>query len=130
MSANAHAIVTAGSQEKLDKARELGAIAAINYREEDFVEQVLQATHNHGADVILDCVGGSFFEKNIRSAAQDARWILYGLLGGDEIQGHVLSQLLRKRIRLVFLLLSYSFLFLLPLPHFFFSTIVLLISCL
>lgn len=50
-----------------------------------------------GADVILDCVGGSFWEKNICSLAMDGRWVLYGMLGGKTADGDLLGKLLRKR---------------------------------
>ncbi|XP_078005335.1 quinone oxidoreductase PIG3 isoform X3 [Phascolarctos cinereus] len=50
-----------------------------------------------GANVILDCVGGSYWEKNVACLALDGRWVLYGLLGGAEVHGELLSKLLTKR---------------------------------
>jgi len=50
-----------------------------------------------GVDVILDCVGGSFWEKNICSLAMDGRWVLYGALGGKTADGDLFGKLLRKR---------------------------------
>lgn len=50
-----------------------------------------------GADVILDCIGGSFWEKNIRSLAMDGRWVLYGTLGGKTADGDLFGKLLGKR---------------------------------
>ncbi|RXN29327.1 quinone oxidoreductase PIG3 [Labeo rohita] len=90
-------VVTAGSPEKLKFAEQMGAAAGINYKEEDFSEKVLQFTEGKGADVILDCVGGSFWEKNICSLAIDGRWVLYGMLGGKTADGDLLGKLLRKR---------------------------------
>ena len=54
-----------------------------------------------GADVIFDCVGSSFWEQNIRSLALDGRWVLYGLLGGGNVSGNLLRDLLKKRGSLI-----------------------------
>jgi len=51
--------------------------------------------------VILDCIGSSFWEQNIKSIAVDGRWILYGLLGGGSVSGDLLRDLLRKRASLI-----------------------------
>ena len=51
--------------------------------------------------MILDCVGSSFWEQNIKSLAVDGRWVLYGLLGGGEISGNLLGGLLKKRGSLI-----------------------------
>ena len=69
--------VTAGSQEKLDVARDLGAEVLINYREEDFVERIREATGGRGADVILDVVGAKYLAaergraRHLRPAGRD-----------------------------------------------------------
>jgi putative PIG3 family NAD(P)H quinone oxidoreductase len=65
----AQVIATAGSQEKCQACRKLGASHAINYRTADFAEEVLRLTEGRGADVILDMVGGTYVEKNLRCAA-------------------------------------------------------------
>ena len=54
-----------------------------------------------GANVILDCVGSSFWEQNIKSIAVDGRWILYGLLGGNNVSGNLLGPVLKKRVSLI-----------------------------
>nr|XP_033793702.1 quinone oxidoreductase PIG3 isoform X2 [Geotrypetes seraphini] len=95
--AGAVPIVTAGTQEKLHMARNLGAAAGFNYKKEDFSEKVLEFTHNAGVDVILDCIGGSYWEKNLSCLRTDGRWIVYGLLGAGEIKGDLLTTLLAKR---------------------------------
>jgi putative PIG3 family NAD(P)H quinone oxidoreductase len=77
----AHVIATAGSAEKCAVCRKLGADAAINYREEDFVAGVQKATGGHGADVILDMVGGSYAKRNLQALAMDGR--IVHLSGGD-----------------------------------------------
>ncbi|XP_069461968.1 quinone oxidoreductase PIG3 isoform X3 [Ambystoma mexicanum] len=95
--AGAIPIVTVGVKEKLQMTAKLGAAAGFNYKEEDFSEKVLEFTNGTGADIILDCIGGSNWEKNVKCLNTDGRWILYGLLSTGEIQGDLLSKMLRKR---------------------------------
>ncbi|XP_028293706.1 quinone oxidoreductase PIG3 [Gouania willdenowi] len=90
-------IVTAGSAEKLKLAEKLGAAAGFNYREQSFVQGVHDFTQGRGADVILDCIGGSSWEQNVSSLAVDGRWVLYGALGGKMVEGELLGKLLSKR---------------------------------
>ncbi|MBU3705303.1 MAG: NAD(P)H-quinone oxidoreductase [Mycobacterium sp.] len=78
----ARVAVTAGSEAKLDLCRELGADITINYRDEDFVEQVRQATAGAGADVILDIMGASYLQRNLSALAADGRLVIIGLQGG------------------------------------------------
>jgi NADPH2:quinone reductase len=66
-------ITTAGSAEKCDAARKLGADLAINYKSEDFVAATKAATAGKGADVILDIVGGDYIERNYAAAAVEGR---------------------------------------------------------
>src|SRR4051794_14213945 len=61
----AFVVATAGSDEKCDAIRHLGADVAINYKGTDFVEALLEGTRNHGADVIVDMVGGAYLARNI-----------------------------------------------------------------
>ncbi|KAG9336231.1 hypothetical protein JZ751_002578 [Albula glossodonta] len=99
--AGAIPIATAGTPGKLKKAEELGAAAGFNYKQEDFCEGILQFTEGRGADVVLDCVGGANWEKNVRSLATDGRWVLYGALGGCPVNGDLLGKLLAKRGQLL-----------------------------
>jgi NADPH2:quinone reductase len=69
----AKVIVTAGSKEKCKACLALGADRAINYKTEDFVAAVKEATGGHGCDLILDMVGGDYVDKNIKAAAEDGR---------------------------------------------------------
>ncbi|MEU7340355.1 NAD(P)H-quinone oxidoreductase [Streptomyces sp. NPDC007074] len=86
----ARVVTTVGSPEKACKARELGADATINYREQDFAE--------HGPyDVILDVVGGQYLERNIKSLAADGRLVIIGLQNGLEGQLN-LGDLVFKRL--------------------------------
>ncbi|SEL00824.1 Zinc-binding dehydrogenase [Carnobacterium iners] len=96
----AHVIATAGSKEKVAVCKELGASETINYKKEDFSKKVLDYTHQEGVDLILDFVGASYWEKNIKSLKKDSRWILIGTLGGTIVEEMNLSELLIKRITL------------------------------
>ncbi len=77
----ANVVATAGSAAKCDVCVKLGAASAINYRDADFVAGVKAATANHGADVILDMVGGNYAKRNVEALAIDGR--LVHLSGGD-----------------------------------------------
>ena len=69
----ARVIATAGSQEKCEACRRLGADTAINYKSQDFVAATKAATGGKGADVILDMVGGDYIERNYEAAAVEGR---------------------------------------------------------
>ena len=53
-----------------------------------------------GVNIVLDCVGASYWEKNVDVLATDGTWVLYGLMGGANVEGNLLARLLRKRISL------------------------------
>jgi putative PIG3 family NAD(P)H quinone oxidoreductase len=74
--------VTAGSAAKLARCAELGATILINYREQDFVEEVLRATGRRGADVILDNMGAAYLPRNVAALATAGRLVVIGLQGG------------------------------------------------
>lgn len=80
-------IATAGSPEKLDLARSLGADVLIDYTEEDWPEKVVEATDGEGADVILEMVGAGFPEKNLQCLATFGRMVVFGAASGD--RGHL-----------------------------------------
>lgn len=89
--------VTVGTREKADRCLKLGADVAINYREEIFEEAVREATGGRGVDVILDIVGGSYLEKNLKSLAPEGRLVIIGAMGG--LQGEVnVGLMLGKRL--------------------------------
>ena len=73
---------TAGTEAKCAACRRLGAAAAINYRETDFVQAVHRETNNSGVDVVLDIMGGDYFPRNLECLAMDGRLVQIGLLGG------------------------------------------------
>lgn len=89
-------ITTAGSDEKCRACEQLGADPAINYRERDFVDSVQQATEGHGADVILDMVGGDYVDRNIRAAAKDGRIVNIAFLAGSKVEVNMLPVMLKR----------------------------------
>lgn len=90
---------TAGTEEKCRACETLGAEKGINYRTEDFVEIVRQATAGKGVDVILDMVGGDYIPREIDALADDGRIVMIAFLGGA--RGTVdLGQVLRRRLTL------------------------------
>jgi putative PIG3 family NAD(P)H quinone oxidoreductase len=105
--AGATVAVTAGTREKLDACRELGADILINYRDEDFVQALRNATDGHGADVILDIMGASYLARNVDALASDGRLTIIGMQGGAKAElnlgvlmakrGSVMSTTLRAR---------------------------------
>jgi len=96
----AHVAVTAGSAEKLEVCRELGAEILVNYREEDFVARVRTASDGHGADVILDNIGAKYLERNIDLLAVNGRLVVIGLQGGRSAEIN-LGAMLAKRCALI-----------------------------
>ena len=93
---DAKVMVTAGSAEKVRACEELGADRAINYRNEDFVEVVKEATQGHGADVILDMVGGNYIERDLRAAALDGRIVQIAFLKGSKVELDLMRLMLRR----------------------------------
>jgi len=89
---------TAGSAEKLARAAELGLDLGINYREQDFAEEVLRATDGKGVDVILDVIGAEYWERNLRALAVKGRMVVVGLMGGTGASTN-LGVLLQKRLQ-------------------------------
>ncbi|MFD3500429.1 NAD(P)H-quinone oxidoreductase [Streptomyces sp. NPDC058678] len=88
--------VTAGSREKLDRCAELGADILVNYREQDFVVEVEQATDGAGADVILDNMGAKYLDRNVKALAVNGRLAIIGMQGGIKAELNI-GALLRKR---------------------------------
>ena len=88
---------TAGSDDKCRACVELGAARAINYRTEDFVAVLKEATGGRGVDAILDMVGGDYVPREIECLADDGRLVLIALLGGTKAQLD-LAALLRRRL--------------------------------
>ena len=92
----ARVFTTAGSAEKLERCRELGAEVAINYRDEDFVEVVRAETDGAGADVVLDNMGAKYLARNVDVLADEGRLVVIGMQGGTKAELD-LGRLLSKR---------------------------------
>lgn len=102
----AQVLTTASSKEKLDFCYSLGADFGINYKTQNFDQEVLQITQQQGVELILDFVGAAYWEKNLASLKVDGRWVLIGVLGGSLIQEVDLMALLLKRVQLTGTLLT------------------------
>lgn len=72
---DAKVIVTAGSHVKCRFCKDLGADAAINYREQDFVAEIAKITDNEGINLVLDMIGGDYFPRNLQCLANDGRLV-------------------------------------------------------
>jgi NADPH:quinone reductase-like Zn-dependent oxidoreductase len=81
----ARVITTAGSAEKVARARQLGADEAINYREADFVAEVRALTGKRGVDVVVEHVGGETFQRSLRALARGGRLVTCGATSGAEV---------------------------------------------
>ncbi|MBX7494586.1 NAD(P)H-quinone oxidoreductase [Qipengyuania sp. 6B39] len=90
-------ITTAGSEEKCQAARDLGADLAINYKDVDFVEAVKDFTGGKGVDVVLDMVSGSYVARNIECLADDGRHVTIAVLGGLKAEINM-ATIMRKRL--------------------------------
>jgi NADPH2:quinone reductase len=89
---------TAGNDEKCAACIALGAEIAINYRTEDFVEAVKQATDGRGVDVILDMVGGDYVPRELKALANDGRLVLIAFLGGAKATVNLADIMMRRLV--------------------------------
>jgi putative PIG3 family NAD(P)H quinone oxidoreductase len=92
----ARVFATAGNNLKCQACEKLGAEKAINYREEDFVEIIQQATKKRGVDVILDMVGGDYIEKNISLLTTEGRLVNIAYLKGSKVEVNFLPVMLKR----------------------------------
>ncbi|WP_327225692.1 NAD(P)H-quinone oxidoreductase [Streptomyces platensis] len=92
----ARVAVTAGGPEKLARCAELGADILIDYREQDFVQEIRKATDGTGADVILDIIGAKYLQRNVKALAISGRLAIIGLQGGVKAELN-LAALMAKR---------------------------------
>lgn len=92
----AKVIATAGSAEKCAACLTLGAVRAVDYRSEDFVEVVKEETQGRGVDVILDMVGGDYVDRNIRSLADDGRLVNIGYQNGSKVTVDMMRVMLKR----------------------------------
>jgi putative PIG3 family NAD(P)H quinone oxidoreductase len=92
--------VTAGSDAKCQRCRDLGADLAINYRTGDFAEAVRAATDGRGVDVVLDSIGAPYLRANLRSLAVGGRLVVIGLMGGAKAELGM-GELLARRLSII-----------------------------
>jgi putative PIG3 family NAD(P)H quinone oxidoreductase len=96
---NLEVIVTCGSDEKCARALELGAAAAINYRTQDFVEEVKRVTGGSGVSVVLDMVGGDYVPRNLACLAEEGRHVSISFQRGAKSEV-LLPDIMRRRLTL------------------------------
>jgi NADPH2:quinone reductase len=90
-------IVTAGSDDKCAACRALGADHAINYKAQDFKDEVLRLTQGKGVDVILDMVAGSYVAREVECLAEDGRLVIIAVQGGVKCEFNA-GLVLRRRL--------------------------------
>jgi tumor protein p53-inducible protein 3 len=98
--AGCHAFVTAGTDEKIARCAELGAELAVNYKKEDFAERILAHTNSQGVDVILDNIGATYFERNVRLLKLRGRLVFIGTMSGSQAEINI-GALMGRRLRLI-----------------------------
>jgi NADPH2:quinone reductase len=96
----ARVYATAGSREKCEACERLGAVAAINHREADFVERIQSLTNGQGVNLVLDIVGAPYTARNLACLAMDGRLIQVGTLQGAKVEAFDLTAVMRRRARL------------------------------
>jgi putative PIG3 family NAD(P)H quinone oxidoreductase len=94
-----HVIVTCGSDEKCARAEELGAVQAINYRTQDFVEIARARTDGRGVSVVLDMVGGDYVPRNLKALAEDGRHVSIAFQRGPRTEIEI-ADVMRRRLTL------------------------------
>ena len=99
-SSGGHVIVTAGSAEKCARCLELGADAAINYRDGEFAPRVAELTAGRGVDVAFDSIGAPYLDQHLKCLAIGGRLVLIGLMGGARAEIN-LGLLLVKRLQVI-----------------------------
>jgi len=93
---NAKIIVSVGSEAKCEFCLQLGADAAINYKEQDFVEEIKRLTDNKGVDVILDMIGGDYFPRNLKCLDDDARLVQIAIQNGPKAEINLWPVMLKR----------------------------------
>jgi putative PIG3 family NAD(P)H quinone oxidoreductase len=94
----ARIIITAGSDQKVQRCLNLGANEGINYRTTEFSEKVMEASAGKGVDLILDFIGKPYWEKNFSVLAEDGKLVILATMGGSEIGNFDLRTLMKKRV--------------------------------
>jgi NADPH:quinone reductase-like Zn-dependent oxidoreductase len=89
-------IVTCGSAGKCAAARAIGADHAIDYKMQDFVEQVQSLTGGRGVDIVLDMVSGDYVPRNLKCLAEDGRHVTIAVLGGAKAEINMAQLMVRR----------------------------------
>ncbi len=92
---NSKVYVTAGSEQKCQFCRQLGADAAINYKEQDFVSEI-QSLNPQGVNVILDMIGGDYFPRNLKCLAEEGRLVQIAIQNGPKTEANLLPIMLKR----------------------------------
>ena len=96
---NLKVMVTCGSDEKCARALDLGAVEAVNYRTQDFVEAVRELTEGRGVSVVLDMVGGDYVPRNLEALADDGRHVSIAFQRGAKTE-IAIADVMRRRLTL------------------------------
>jgi putative PIG3 family NAD(P)H quinone oxidoreductase len=96
---NLNVIVTCGSDEKCARAEELGAVRAVNYRTQDFVDAAKQLTEGRGVSVVLDMVGGDYVPRNLAALGEDGRHVSIAFQRGAKAEIQI-ADVMRRRLTL------------------------------
>jgi len=92
-------IVTCGSDEKCARALELGAAAAINYKTQDFVEEVHRTTERRGVNIVIDMIGGDYLARNLACLAEEGRHVSIAVQRGASAEIQIFD-IMRRRLTL------------------------------
>lgn len=98
--AGATVFVTAGTSEKIDNCKALGAVEGINYKEQDFVAEIGRLTDEQGVDVVLDFIGAPYFERNLSILKTKGRLLQVGLISGSVTEIN-LNTVMRNRLQII-----------------------------
>ena len=98
--AGAHVFVTAGTSDKIDNCKALGAIESINYKQSDFVAEIERLTDGDGVDVVLDFIGAPYLARNLQILKTKGRLLQVGLMGGSATEID-LGMVMRKRLQII-----------------------------
>ncbi|MDE0315561.1 MAG: NAD(P)H-quinone oxidoreductase [Candidatus Poribacteria bacterium] len=98
--AGACVFVTAGTSDKIDSCKTLGATAGINYKQSDFVTEIERLTDGDGVDVVLDFIGAPYLARNLQILKTKGRLLQVGLMGGSTTEID-LGVVMRKRLQII-----------------------------
>ena len=96
--AGARVFITAGSAEKIERSKQLGCTEGINYKEQDFAEEIMRLTDGEGVELVQDFIGAPYLESNLSILKTRGRMVMVGLMGGAAAELNM-SQIMRKRLQ-------------------------------